>query len=370
MFDTGIRLQFLIGANIPLPAPFDLLDTLEEIEVTSNDEERDGFQLTFKLGRKPTERDYPLLRDGLLDPPNKVTLMVTVNSVPFVLINGMITNHQFVPSTQPGQSQLIVTGDDLGLQLNKALDPDTHPNMSDKAIVDDILDKYPDLIGHTFPTTDTPSENDRITTQPETDLDFIKLLSERNGYVFYIEPSLIPGKSIAYWGPRDRLDLLPQIPLTLNMGPADNVQSLSFGYNALSPVTPEVTILDPFTNTPIKILVPNIAQGNLASQPAAPLRTEHQRNAANLNLIQAALRAMVAASQGAEAASGNGQLDTVRYGRVLRSRHKVEVRGVGETHDGSYYVKQVTHHIRRGQYTQSFQLSRGGRGTTTQRVII
>jgi hypothetical protein len=48
----------------------------------------------------------------------------------------------------------------------------------------------------------------------------------------------------------------------------------------------------------------------------------------------------------------------------------VGVRGVGNTYDGNYYVKQVTHRIKRGEYKQSFTLIREGQGTTTQRVKV
>ena len=43
----------------------------------------------------------------------------------------------------------------------------------------------------------------------------------------------------------------------------------------------------------------------------------------------------------------------------------VGVRGVGNSYDGSYYVKQVTHRLKLGEYKQSFSLSREGRGSLT-----
>ena len=38
----------------------------------------------------------------------------------------------------------------------------------------------------------------------------------------------------------------------------------------------------------------------------------------------------------------------------------VGVRGAGLTYDGLYYVESVTHNIKRGEYKQSFTLSRDG----------
>ena len=38
------------------------------------------------------------------------------------------------------------------------------------------------------------------------------------------------------------------------------------------------------------------------------------------------------------------------------------MRGAGTTFDGFYWVKQVTHTIKTGSYTQGFKLSREGTG--------
>ena len=50
----------------------------------------------------------------------------------------------------------------------------------------------------------------------------------------------------------------------------------------------------------------------------------------------------------------------LRYGRVLKARQLVGVRGAGMAFDGLYYVKSVTHTIKRGEYKQSFTLTRNG----------
>ena len=43
MPDLGVRLQLLIGANVPVPAPFDVMDSFVSLEVRHNDRERDVF---------------------------------------------------------------------------------------------------------------------------------------------------------------------------------------------------------------------------------------------------------------------------------------------------------------------------------------
>jgi hypothetical protein len=64
----------------------------------------------------------------------------------------------------------------------------------------------------------------------------------------------------------------------------------------------------------------------------------------------------------AHSVSGSGQLDVLRYGRALKARSLVGVRGAGLAFDGLYYVKSVSHNlnVRGGEYKQSFTLARNG----------
>jgi hypothetical protein len=74
------------------------------------------------------------------------------------------------------------------------------------------------------------------------------------------------------------------------------------------------------------------------------------------------------AAKSQDAATAEGSLDVVRYGRILKARGLVGVRGAGLAYDGLYYVKSVTHKIRRGEFKQSFGLTRNGLVSITPRV--
>lgn len=65
-------------------------------------------------------------------------------------------------------------------------------------------------------------------------------------------------------------------------------------------------------------------------------------------------------NEGNTAVSGNGTVDVMRYKKILRPRMLVGVRGASITYDGLYYVDSVTHNIKKGEYKQSFTLSRDG----------
>jgi hypothetical protein len=58
--------------------------------------------------------------------------------------------------------------------------------------------------------------------------------------------------------------------------------------------------------------------------------------------------------------TASGSLDVSRYGRLLRARGLVGVRGASAPFNGLYYVRSVTTTIKRGECKQSFELTRNG----------
>ncbi|TFW31742.1 hypothetical protein [Massilia horti] len=363
MAGLGVRLQLLVGPTLPLPAPYPVVDALRGLEVTNRDSDFDGFKLSFSLGRDAL-LDYGLLASGLLDPPSRVIVMVVIGVMPQVLIDGIITNHQVGTSNRPGESTLEVFGKDISLKLGLEEKNATFPNQPDSVIVTRLLADYATLglVPQVTPTTDVPIQVDRIPSQQGTDLDYIKELARRNGFVFYIEPTAVPGVNTAYWGLDNRLGL-PQPALTMNMGADTNVdQPLNFSFDAMGPARPQVTVVEPFTRQAIGLPLPASPHPPLALRPAPALRTTLPRDSANLNPMQAGLRALASASESADAVTVSGEVDSVRYGQALRARRLVGVRGAGFSYDGNYYVREVTHRIRRGEYKQSFSLTREGRG--------
>ena len=211
--------------------------------------------------------------------------------------------------------------------------------------------------------------SDNPETQQGTDLTFIQKLAHDYSFIFFIEPTNVPGVNVAYWGIDTRIGEI-QPALTLNMGPDTNVDSqITFSFNALGPAKPQVSIIEPTTGLSISIPIPSALEPSLSSQPAPPMRIMLARDTANLSFAEAALKALTTVSSSLDAVTATGEVDAVRYGRVLRARRLVGVRGVGNSYDGVYYVKQVTHRIKRGEYKQSFTLVREGRGALAPIVV-
>jgi len=367
----GIRLQILIGQpDVPLPAPYEVVDSLVSLRVTNNDRQRDAFQMDFNLGRDSL-LEYGLLRSGVLDVPNRVIIMALFGGLPQVLIDGIITDHQVIPSSEPGRSQLRVMGEDISVKLSFEDQNATHPHQKDSDIVKKILGAA-GFVPDVTETNDTPSDKERIPTQQVNNLKYIRRLAQRNGFVFFVEPTDIPGINIAYWGPEKRQGA-PQPALSLNMGPQTNVDTpINFRFNALGPSEAEVSIVDPFTKLAIQIPALSAFLPSLTSKQTKPLRKTFSRDTANLSFAQALLRLFTSSSETSDVIEATGEVDAVRYGRALRARRLVDVRGAGQSYNGTYYVKQVVHEIKRlptGAYKERFSLTRDGRGATGTSIL-
>jgi hypothetical protein len=151
--------------------------------------------------------------------------------------------------------------------------------------------------------------------------------------------------------------------LRLGPGPSANLKSIDFGLDALAPVGVKGTFVLPFTNTPLPIPpLPSLRIPPLASAPLSPLRTTITSDTANQSAAGAATTVLAGAMNAPDPVVGRGEIDTLRYGNVLRARKLVGIADVGKSYDGNYYVKKVTHSITVGDYQQKFELSREGTG--------
>jgi hypothetical protein len=371
----GVYLTLLIGPAVPSPAPQSVLDALIGLQVTSS-VDRSGFQLTFGAGNHSPVM-ATLLPAGFLDPLiTRVIVIVTVNGVPHVISDGMVTRQEVAPSAEPGKSTVTVIGEDMAMVMDRVEMPFMRfPGMNDAAQAAVILAKYaafgiaPIVIPPVFPDTPVPTEE--VPTQSGTDFTYLKQLAGRNGYVFYVEPGPVPGMNTAYWGPDIRIPV-PQSALNINMDAQTNVESLTFSFDGLAKKVTVLTVLDPVTKKiTIPVPVPNISvlRPPLGAKLPLPAKVEFYEYGTKLTVTKAISRALAISFTANDSISASGTLNVVRYGQVLRSRLLVGVRGAGPAYDGLYYVKSVTHDLKRGEYKESFTLSRDGQISLTPRVV-
>jgi hypothetical protein len=371
----GIHLTLMIGPGVPIPVGQDVLDALTSVEVATATDQPSGFQLTFTLSTRSPLQTIFLLSGGSPIPLMRVVIIATINGTPEVLMDGMMTHHQVTPGTDPGHSKLTVSGQDLSSVMNLIdFSGIPYPAMPDFARVALILAKYAifGVVPMVIPSVllDVPIPTDRIPRQQGKDLDYIKQLADEVGYVFYVEPGPTPGMSIAYWGPEIKVGV-PQPALNINMDAHTNIDQINFRFDTESKVLPIVLIQNQATRVPIPIPIPDITPLSppLGLIPPIPKRIEPiNSGTSKYSPIQAALIGLTKAAQSSDAVTATGSLDVTRYGRILKARRLVGVRGVGTAFDGLYYVQSVTHSIKRGEYKQNFTLKRNGLISTISQV--
>jgi hypothetical protein len=370
-----------VGPVVPVPIPKVALDALQSIQVNvyAQPKQQSGFRLDFTLSNNsPLQTIFLLAGGASMIPFMRVILVATINGIPNVLMDGVITKMDVSPGATSADSKLTITGVDLTAMMDFIpFDGLPYPAMPIEARVLLILAKYAILgiIPIVIPTilTDVPMPTETIPRQQGTDYKYIQQLADDCGYIFYITPGPLPGTNTAYFGPEVKIGV-PQSALNINMDAHTNVESLSFSFNSEGATLPIFFVQPDITGLPIPIPVPlpsvSLLQPPLGVIPPIPQNFEFLDDTSNLSLAEAAMRGLTLAGRSQDAVTANGSLDVVRYGGPLSARQLVGVRGAGLAFDGLYYVTSVTHDIKLGEYKQNFTLSRNALVSITPTVPV
>ena len=380
MLAKGIQLTIMIGPVVPIPVPQMVMDALDSVEITTAAGSRSGFQMSLQFSSKSELNTFfiiaGVMNSGPYTPPLRVMLIVTLNGTPQPLFDGVMTNVQVHAGSGSAPGMVTVTGEDLTKMMDLIdFSGLPYPAMPIEARVALICAKYavfgliPLIIPLLFP--DVPIPVDRIPAHKGTDLQYIQQLAKEAGYLFYIEPGPVPGTNIAYFGPEIKVGV-PQPALNVDMDALTNVENLSFSFNPTKGVLPVLYIQNQFTRIPIPIPIPSInpLQPPLGLLPTPISQLKVLNNTAKMNPMQAILAGLNVAKKSQDFVSADGSLNVLRYGRLLKARQLVGVRGAGIAYDGLYFVEKVTSTLKRGEFKQSFNLTRNGLVSITPRVPV
>lgn len=382
---AAVILELRTGTGVATRAPRALIERIDSVTVQHNDEGRSGFSISVKLGREPGYDDYTLTRNGWLRVGDRVILSVILGGESRVLMDGVVTQHALSPGAATGEAALTVTGEDLSVMMDTVSFSAPFPNMTDSVKVLLLLAPFAALgvVPLVIPAlTDFPKlALEGVDTHSGTPLGMIQAIAEPSGYVTYLDPGPTAGMSIFYFGPRIRAGL-SQRALTVNMGAATNVRSISFNHDGTKPTLYAGLVQDdsPYISLPVPLPIPGVDMSirqPTAAKPSLvsnfPLMKLEWMDGEDVpsSWFKAMAKAAGMTAKTAEAAvTASGELDVARYGTVLKARGMVDLRGAGWSYDGTWYVQSVTHNLRRGEYTQSFTLQREGLGSLKGKVSI
>ncbi len=376
MIGLGIQLAIWSGRTIPTPSPL-LADLFEEIKIESFEDKPSAFELRIRAGRSGPQSllGYLPITLGSARAGNRIILTTAVNGIPRVLIDGVMTHVEMQPSEKPGAGRITIKGEDMTFYMTRKQVVKPYQKRTESNIVQEVLAKYI-RFGMTAVVKLSKNETrggliDNFEMQQrETDFEFLSRLAKHLGYVFFVEPGLAPGLSTAYFGP-PRTFGFGQPGMRANMGAATNVNNITVVDDPTMVKTESTKVLDPKTKRALPSRPFAIRPNLLALFPTLVyarnlIRQELQDPSQASDFTRA-----TASASGAQDLSADksikltGNLDTSRYGGVLRARDTVKIGGVGIDYDGKYRVAQVTHNIREGSYTQNFTLARDGRFTNS-----
>lgn len=377
----GVQLTLLLGKETPTPAPPWLLESLDTVEVKHSDETASGFSVTFQAGRSGSVdlQDFKMLLDPVLRIGNRVVITVTFNARSRVLMDGLIDDQELAPGQEPGDATFTVKGRDLTVAMERESRIAEHPGLNDDDIVRELIRRYATygLVAQVVKPdrVETPDPNERVPVQRCSDVDYVKALAKRHGHVFYLKPGPKPLTTTAYWGPPVR-NTTHQKALSVKLGGETNVQSLRFRIDGTQAVRVRGHVQDPDVNQSQDVSTrTSKRRPALAKYPL--LNSEKITREERLAPVpgQRHSWARTAAQSRTDASTdkvlkAEGELDAVRYGDVLEARSLVGVRGAGWSFDGLYYVQEVTHTLRKGEYKQRFTLTREGYGSTVEVVPV
>ena len=366
-----MNLVLLLGKTVPKPVPSRINEAISNIEITHILGDRSGFQVSFQLNRVELSEqlDDPLIKETLLEPFSRMILGITIDATPQILIDGIITHHQ-VQYTDEGEVILVVTGEDVSVMMDLEEKSVLHTAQAEHTIATKIISTYSryGLIPSVKapPTIDTPTPTERMPSQQETDLAYLRRMAERFGYVFYIQPGLTTGSNTAYWGPA-RSTAPPLRALTVDLGSFTNVNSIHVRVDALSATTIDGQIQDRKTNAIQGVSISESQRTPLTARTALTLQSTPRltqfRGTGHTQGRGTALAQGLVDRSVDRSVTLTGTLDTLVYGDILQVGKSIEVRGMGNTHNGRYIIQQVSHSIANSNYTQQFTLFRDGIGS-------
>jgi phage protein D len=346
------------------PADAELLAALQQIEIEDHADLADIVVLRFAIGLADGCDGWTVVDSDAFQRLSRLEIHVTIGSrPPERLVEAYVieTNADF--SNQPGASTLEVTAIDSTILMHLEEKIRDWPNAADSDIASTIFTEHnftPDV----ETTQPSRNEDDVLVMQRGTDIRFLKELAERNGFECYAEVDPLTGQVQGHFHP-PRLEQPAQGVLSVNMGPATNVNSFSARNDMLKPTKARITGLDVTSGEDQPGDAEDGSHKTLGRESTLSEDRPRITLLSDLGLAESgelSTYAQGVVDRSSWSITADGELNTVAYGRVLRAKRPVLVRGAGTQFSGTYYVTRVQHTLSGDGYTQRFTLMRNAAG--------
>jgi phage protein D len=349
----GLDVAILTGkAGSPDPE----LAGADQIEIAERIGEPTTFRLRYPLAVK--EGDFPLLRDGRLDPGSELHVVAPVGGVQHRLVRGQIYGQKLHMQHGAAGSWVEAIGGDVTLEMDREIKAKVWDKVS-------VADAVTAILGGYGVTPDVESlstrhdEDNHTLVQRDTDLKFLRRLARRYGCWLWITTAAT-GISTAHFR-RPPLGGSPTATLKIHIDGA-NLGSLDLEWDVERPtaaVAAQLGLRDKQT-----------LAGDVSRSPLAPLGSKAFADVAAARGVQVMApvddagdlraRAEAALIDGGWFIRARGETNARSLGSVLRAHTVVAVDGMGKRHSGKYLVASVRHRIDAAAHVMEFTLARNG----------
>jgi phage protein D len=351
------------------PASSRVLAAVKQIEVEDHATLADMMRLRLAVSVREGGSGWTLLDEGIFTRLAKLRISVAVGAgAATPLLEAYVVDVDTNFSTDPGGSELAVTAMDPTVLMHLEEKVKAWPNQKDSDVASAIFsDSAYGFSAVVESTKLSRQESDHTLIQRGSDIQFLEQLADRNGFECFValnDQGVVEGH---FHPPKPGGQ--SQGTLTVNMGSATNVNRFRARYDMLGPAVARAATVDVDDASSQSGDANEASQaGEMGAESSTPVDRPRKVLLSQLGMgsageVQQYAQAVVDRSSWSIVAEG--ELNTVAYGKVLRAKQPVMVRGVGQQFSGRYYVERVLHTITGdGTWTQRFTLRRNATGLT------
>lgn len=336
----------------------DLYRDVTEVQVVLDEDAATRFRIELSM-TMASDGAWTHCDDERFTPWAPISVHVGFDGDPVPLVVGYLTATHTSFDSNRGRCRVELIGSDASALLDRAERLRNWADAKDSDIASAILADH----GLTPVVDDTAIVHDAAVStvvQRETDWQFLRRLALRNGFECFVEDT----KGYFRAPPAD-VEPLPM--LAVQFGADTNVVWMNLRVDAQTPDEIAMFQIDRADKKVLSMVAASTAAPALGKDRRAdlvpagiPKATAYVAMSSTTGIREMESLCQSLFDRGDWFVTGEGLVDSSRYRDVLRPRHPVTIKGIGERHSGVYVISHVTHTINAGCYSQRFTAKRNG----------
>lgn len=325
--------------------------------------ERMGEMTTYRIRYDIdiSEGDLPMLVDGRTDAGSELSVIAPVDGKNNYLVKGPVTGQQIHIEHGGAGSFVEVSGSDTSIAMDRETKTTLWSDVTDSDAVTAIVAQYgyvPDV-----DSTDAGHyETKHTMVQRDTDLQFVRRLARRNGFIFWITCDEI-GIETAHFK-RPPVDGGAESELIINLE-SNNLSTLDINWDSERPTSVVAAQLDLNDKSDIDGDVTKSPLRSLGDKALDEIATETR----SIHIAAPVDGAGDLQSRGEGALIEAGwfiratcQTTIFALKTLVRAHTVINLRGAGSRFSGKYFVSGVRHTIDAAEHRMDLELIRNGWG--------